>query len=293
MKHILIVDDEQQMLNSLEFILMSGGYMTSAVPRAREAQNRIREALKTSNPVDLLITDIQMPEITGLQLIDELNRQGLAVPTLAITGYGDKEMVVELMRMGVKDFRDKPFDPEELLQQVKGLFERLEQEKSAEQELIACMEKEKAVLEERIERYLADIKQLKAKVTQVFGTEKAAPAKEVMPSVEEPVCEDGFFKVYTKNGQVVVTPAGDLKEDCAADFRTLLIGLLDQGHRSFRFDLGRVKLIDTMSFSIFLVFARTIMKKDTFTRLEICGASFELKNLFRLTHMDGVYHFTD
>jgi two-component system CheB/CheR fusion protein len=123
-RHILVADDERNALLTMQFILEVADYRVSIAENGREALDKILKAKDNNNPVELLITDIQMPYLTGLELIDELNRLGINIPVLAITGYGDKELVSELIRKGCNKCLDKPIDDEELVECVAMLFEQ-------------------------------------------------------------------------------------------------------------------------------------------------------------------------
>jgi len=65
------------------------------------------------------VLDIRMPAMTGLQLQEELNRRGCALPIIFITGHGDIPMAVEAMRRGALDFIRKPFGEDDLLERIK------------------------------------------------------------------------------------------------------------------------------------------------------------------------------
>lgn len=121
-KHILVADDEQNILLSIQFILEVAGYEVDTAENGREALDKILAA--GCNHVDLLITDIQMPRLTGLELIDELKRLGIDIPVIAITGYGNKKMMEELKRKGCNDYLDKPVDDEKLIRHVAIIMEK-------------------------------------------------------------------------------------------------------------------------------------------------------------------------
>lgn len=123
-KHILVADDEPNMLDSLGFILKAQNYRVTTAGDGQEALGKICDALENHSPIDLLITDIRLPRLTGLQLIDELNRFKIRMPIFAITGYGDKALVIELMRTGCADYLDKPFKLKEFVRRVGLLFEK-------------------------------------------------------------------------------------------------------------------------------------------------------------------------
>jgi CheY-like chemotaxis protein len=123
-EHILVVDDEQNMRNTLAFILETASYQVTTAAEGRAALEEILAAQESDRPVDLLITDIRLPGLTGLQLIDELNYLKIKIPVLVITAYGDRSLLLELMRTGCGDYLDKPFDYKELVRRVDSLMEK-------------------------------------------------------------------------------------------------------------------------------------------------------------------------
>ncbi len=125
-KHIVVADDEENMLRSFEFILEAADYKVSSATDGREALSIIREARKNRQPVDLLITDLLMPGMSGTELIAELRAARIDIPVLVITGHGSKEALVELMRLGCNDYLDKPIEDEELLNRISQLINQQE-----------------------------------------------------------------------------------------------------------------------------------------------------------------------
>ena len=123
-EHILVVDDEQNMRNTLAFILETANYQVTTAAEGREALEEIVAARENGRPVDLLITDFRLPGLTGLQLIDELNYLKIKIPVLVITAYGNRSLFLELMRTGCADYLDKPFDYKELVKRVDSLVEK-------------------------------------------------------------------------------------------------------------------------------------------------------------------------
>ena len=121
-KHILVVDDEQNTLRSMEFILEAANYKVSLAINGFEALKVLSNKLRTGSPIDLIITDIQMPMLTGLKLIEKLQEFNYDIPTLIITGYGNKKLYTELIQQGYKEFLEKPLDEEELLARIKILI---------------------------------------------------------------------------------------------------------------------------------------------------------------------------
>ena len=79
-----------------------------------------------------IVTDVRMPEISGLELLQRLNDKDVQIPVIVITGHGDVPLAVEAMKLGAVDFLEKPFDEDVLLSSVKSAFER--RKASGEQE---------------------------------------------------------------------------------------------------------------------------------------------------------------
>ena len=123
-EHILVVDDEQNMRNTLAFILETANYHVTTAAEGRSALDQILAAREGDRPVGLLITDMRLPGLTGLQLIDELNYLKIKIPVLVITAYGDRSLLLELERTGCADYLDKPFDYKELVRRVDSLMEK-------------------------------------------------------------------------------------------------------------------------------------------------------------------------
>lgn len=117
-KHILVADDERHFLKTMEFILEAAGYNVSIAHNGMEAFRMISESYSIGAPFDLLITDMKMEGLTGLQLIDKLLESQIQMPVFVITSYGDKSLVVELLRRGCSDYLDKPIDDGELIKRV-------------------------------------------------------------------------------------------------------------------------------------------------------------------------------
>lgn len=122
-KHILLAEDDDAYLASIAFILEDEGYRVTKASDGNAALDAIRKAAN-GDPVELLITDIQMPDMNGLQLIKKICEIGLKPPVIVITGYGDKETLKELIRIGCDDFLDKPFEPGDICEKVRNVFEK-------------------------------------------------------------------------------------------------------------------------------------------------------------------------
>jgi two-component system sensor histidine kinase/response regulator len=104
---VLIVDDDQALLEALPeaLRLRMGGVTVETADSAAAALQRIAE-----REYDAIVTDIKMPGMDGLALLQEIRNRRPDVPTLIITGHGDNDLVVHAMRGGARDFIPKPID---------------------------------------------------------------------------------------------------------------------------------------------------------------------------------------
>ncbi len=118
-ERILIVDDEDGMRRLLSRVLTREGYETSAVGSGAEALR-----LVASERFDLVVTDIKMPEMDGLQLLAELKEYEPSLPIIVITAYGTIENAVQALRSGAYDYIAKPFENDEIKLTVAKAFER-------------------------------------------------------------------------------------------------------------------------------------------------------------------------
>jgi len=109
MDTILIVDDEKNYLVVLEALLSPEGYEIMTSNKGQDALRLIREA-----DVDLVLTDMKMPGMSGMDLLEEAKKIKPEVPVIMMTAYGTIEMAVEAMKKHAYDYITKPFQNEEL-----------------------------------------------------------------------------------------------------------------------------------------------------------------------------------
>lgn len=114
-----IVDDDEAVRQSLAFMLGSAGFPV----RVYESAAVFLAELEPSQ-CGCLITDIRMPDITGLELLHRIKDSLPLLPAIVITGHGDIPLAVEAMKAGAADFVEKPFDEEALLSTVKAALEK-------------------------------------------------------------------------------------------------------------------------------------------------------------------------
>ncbi len=108
-KRILIVDDEENAREALSKILAHDGYDVSSAANGVEALNYLR-----SRDVDLIITDINMPEMNGLAFLRELIRSRPESNVIMLTAYGEVESYLEAMNLGAFEYINKPIRYDDL-----------------------------------------------------------------------------------------------------------------------------------------------------------------------------------
>jgi DNA-binding NtrC family response regulator len=109
MPTILIVEDEPKMLRLLELNLADDGYTTRT---ASTAENGLK--ILASDRVDLVLSDVKLPGMNGLEFLQAVKRINAAIPVVMMTAYGTVETAVEAMKDGASDFVLKPFSIEEI-----------------------------------------------------------------------------------------------------------------------------------------------------------------------------------
>jgi two-component system chemotaxis response regulator CheY len=120
---VLVVDDEPAVRNIVRMILEKAGY---EVLEAENGEAAI-EALNTGENrlvLDVVICDIRMPKINGVQAIEYFQRQYPHVPIIVLTAYPETQMAVSFMRSGVADYLIKPVDAQKLRDAVGSAMER-------------------------------------------------------------------------------------------------------------------------------------------------------------------------
>ena len=117
--NVLIVDDDLAMARSVQSVLITQGYRVQTVHSALMALERIQEG-----NFDLVLLDVMMPEMTGFQVLDALDRISLDTYFIIMTGDTTMESAVEAIRRGASDYLKKPFEPNELLIRVENIFKQ-------------------------------------------------------------------------------------------------------------------------------------------------------------------------
>lgn len=160
---ILVIDDEKNIREGLSMALEDEGY---DVITAEDGKKGLEKALYDS--VDLIITDLRMPLISGEEILKKVVTELPSIPVIVLTGHGTVELAVEAMRIGAYDFLTKPLDLDRLFRLVKRALENRE---------LVLQKKE---LEEKLEKKtsLAHIIGNSSAIRKVFDeVKKVAPTK--------------------------------------------------------------------------------------------------------------------
>jgi DNA-binding NtrC family response regulator len=115
-KRVLVVEDEEKLRRVIELQLVSAGFEVDKAPTAEEG-------LKIVDRADLVLTDLRLPRMDGLQLLSQIRLQNAHVPVIMMTAYGSVETAVESMKAGATDFLLKPFSLDHLMQVVNKALE--------------------------------------------------------------------------------------------------------------------------------------------------------------------------
>ncbi len=117
---VLVVDDEQNIRLTLSALLSRAGYVVTAAATGEEAV-----ALFDRQRFDLMLVDLQMPGINGIQVVEALRQRNLDTMVIVLTGHGSLETAIEGMHQGIFDYMLKTSDPEQIIERVAaGLAER-------------------------------------------------------------------------------------------------------------------------------------------------------------------------
>lgn len=116
---ILIIDDDEIVRKSCEKVLSPEGYITVTAGSGREGLK-----LLSKKPFDLVLTDLRMPDMDGIEVLKRVKEGWPDIEVIIITGYGTVKSAIEAIRYGAYDYIEKPFSPEELLNVVRRSLER-------------------------------------------------------------------------------------------------------------------------------------------------------------------------
>ncbi|UCG49725.1 MAG: response regulator transcription factor [Phycisphaerales bacterium] len=119
-QHVFLVDDEPKILGAAREALEQAGLKVTCFRRGSDCLKQM-----AGQRCDLLVTDVRMPGVDGIELLAEARRIAPWLPVVVLTGYGDVEMAARAFKCGACDFIQKPFSRETLLSAVKNTLENI------------------------------------------------------------------------------------------------------------------------------------------------------------------------
>ena len=165
---ILVVDDNRELREILEEYLRAGGDNVDGAANGKEALEK-----HTRNGYDLIITDLNMPEVAGMEMIKTIQKESNPTEFVIITGYASMDSAVEAIKLGAFDYIVKPFRMEELKVVVKNVREKVR------------LKKLNAQLYETLKSFYGEIERYRQKTVGVIANKdnKEEPTEAVLESV--------------------------------------------------------------------------------------------------------------
>ena len=121
--HIAVIDDDEAVLDSLRLYFSRQDIETTCFASARDFLAVVGKGQR----FDCIISDVRMPGMSGLDLVQRLKASGSTAPIILITGHGDVDMAVAAIKVGAFDFIEKPFDETRLLASISNAIEKNQQ----------------------------------------------------------------------------------------------------------------------------------------------------------------------
>ncbi len=156
-----IIEDDPAVRESLALLLKSAGLVTRLYASAHEFLDA------NPAPTGCMISDIRMPEMTGLELLDEMRNRRIQLPAIVMTAFADVPQAVKAMKLGAVDFIEKPFDDELMVTSVQSALARRGEWRADIAEAQAAREK-LASLTQREQEILAGLLKGKLNKTMAF-----------------------------------------------------------------------------------------------------------------------------
>lgn len=174
---VLVVDDEASLRETLEIALVRAGFRVELADRAKAALARVAEG-----GIDVVVTDVRMPELSGIDLLRELRRLDHDVEVIVMTAFARAEDAVEVMKAGAYDYLIKPFNLEELRVLVARAAERrrLDRENRRLREALSARRDEFVAASEAMRRVRLVAERVAAVDSTVLITGESGVGKEVV-----------------------------------------------------------------------------------------------------------------
>jgi len=116
---ILLVDDDQEFRKAMKKLFEKSGYNVTTAADGREALE-----ILSKETFDLVISDLRMPNLNGMELMEQMKKAKMDVPIIFITAYGEVESYMDLMNLGAFEYINKPVKGQEILALAKRALEK-------------------------------------------------------------------------------------------------------------------------------------------------------------------------
>lgn len=178
-KRILLIDNEEGLCRMMEAVLLDNGYSVKSYTRSFQAVEDFR-----AGDWDLVITDIKMPGMDGLEVLQRIKERQQQIPVIMITAYATVEMSIQALRRGAYDMLTKPFEPEELLYRVKNALtqtELIEENRELKEELAGKFRFENIIgASDGLKDVLEKVGKISIRDTSVLITGESGTGKELI-----------------------------------------------------------------------------------------------------------------
>lgn len=144
--HVHLVDDNDAFRESTAWLLETAGFSAQPYASGPAFLDGFAAGRQGAVP-ECIVSDIRMPEMSGLQLQDELLRRGITLPLVFVTGHGDVPLAVEAMRKGASNFLEKPFADETLIESIRAALANARNHGDAGGTLACLSPRERQVLD--------------------------------------------------------------------------------------------------------------------------------------------------
>ena len=121
MGKIMVVDDEKNVRDIVKLQLEKKGFNIFEAENGEQAIKLLKEGNNFLS-MGLILCDIRMPKVNGIEVIDYLKREAPGIPIIVLTGYPDTELAVSMLKKGVKDYLVKPIDKAKLIEAVDAVI---------------------------------------------------------------------------------------------------------------------------------------------------------------------------
>lgn len=178
-KRIMLIDNEEGLCRMMEAVLADSGYAVKSYTRSFEAVEDFKPG-----EWDLVITDIKMPGMDGLEVLQRVRAKCPQVPVIMITAFATVETSIQALRNGAYDMLTKPFEPEELLYRVKNALTQtqlLEENRELRQELVGKFRFDNIIgVSPSLKALLEKVEKIAIRDTSVLITGESGTGKELI-----------------------------------------------------------------------------------------------------------------